>query len=401
MAYKVSERLDATGKTRGYYINLPADGGRRRQLSFPTRDEGLDWAHLATVKGLPHAVATYDAANRQGRRKVDGILTSRRVTVLDLCQEYVDSRAKASTRDSYRRRMSAVGAFEPFRVLGASGVTRDDLEAFARWLDTYVSPHTRRPLAATTQHVTYSFVAQALRRAVDRGTLPVDPTRGVENRPPAPTAQDAQDIAVVINQAQFDRVAGRIGHPESALLFRTMWATGMRFGEATALGPGDVQVEGERAYLVVRRTWTRGDVGSRVLGKDTKGRARRRVSIPVALAKELAGRTAVDVGTDKAPHAARATDRLVLFPHKDLYLADWHRAREAAYAAGDIPEGLRPHDLRHSHVTNLLRAGVPVHVVSRRVGHASTTFTMDRYGHVVPQDEDHVVTLVELGFQAA
>ncbi|MBW3605482.1 MAG: site-specific integrase [Actinobacteria bacterium] len=44
--------------------------------------------------------------------------------------------------------------------------------------------------------------------------------------------------------------------------------------------------------------------------------------------------------------------------------------------------GLRqttPHGLRHLHATLLLDAGVPVKVVSARLGHASTAFTQDRY----------------------
>lgn len=45
---------------------------------------------------------------------------------------------------------------------------------------------------------------------------------------------------------------------------------------------------------------------------------------------------------------------------------------------------IRLHDVRHSAVTNLLRAGVPVKVVSERVGHASTAFTQDVYASVLP-----------------
>ena len=45
---------------------------------------------------------------------------------------------------------------------------------------------------------------------------------------------------------------------------------------------------------------------------------------------------------------------------------------------------IRLHDVRHSAVTALLRAGVPVKVVSERVGHASTSFTQDVYASVLP-----------------
>jgi integrase len=45
---------------------------------------------------------------------------------------------------------------------------------------------------------------------------------------------------------------------------------------------------------------------------------------------------------------------------------------------------VRLHDLRHFHASALLEAGVPVTVVSRRLGHASASMTLDVYGHVLP-----------------
>lgn len=45
---------------------------------------------------------------------------------------------------------------------------------------------------------------------------------------------------------------------------------------------------------------------------------------------------------------------------------------------------IRLHDLRHTHATHLLMAGVNVKVVSERLGHSSVSFTLDTYGHVMP-----------------
>ena len=42
------------------------------------------------------------------------------------------------------------------------------------------------------------------------------------------------------------------------------------------------------------------------------------------------------------------------------------------------------HDLRHTHATLLLKAGVNVKVVSERLGHANVAFTMNVYQHVLP-----------------
>jgi site-specific recombinase XerD len=50
--------------------------------------------------------------------------------------------------------------------------------------------------------------------------------------------------------------------------------------------------------------------------------------------------------------------------------------------AGQVPAGWSPHWMRHSHATALLLAGIPVHVVSRRLGHADVQTTLELYAHV-------------------
>ena len=66
----------------------------------------------------------------------------------------------------------------------------------------------------------------------------------------------------------------------------------------------------------------------------------------------------------------------------------WHpdvitRAFARLVERSGLPK-IRLHDLRHTHATHLLAAGVNVRVVSERLGHASTAFTLDVYGHVLP-----------------
>ena len=47
-----------------------------------------------------------------------------------------------------------------------------------------------------------------------------------------------------------------------------------------------------------------------------------------------------------------------------------------------VPAGWTPHWFRHTHATALLLADVPLHVVSRRLGHADVQTTMNLYGWV-------------------
>lgn len=48
---------------------------------------------------------------------------------------------------------------------------------------------------------------------------------------------------------------------------------------------------------------------------------------------------------------------------------------------------IRLHDLRHVHATVLLLAGVPVHVVAARLGHADPAITLRVYAHVIRSAE--------------
>ncbi len=50
--------------------------------------------------------------------------------------------------------------------------------------------------------------------------------------------------------------------------------------------------------------------------------------------------------------------------------------------------------LRHMHATLALKAGVPVRVVSERLGNASTSFTMDTYAHVLPGMQEDAAEMV-------
>jgi integrase len=56
---------------------------------------------------------------------------------------------------------------------------------------------------------------------------------------------------------------------------------------------------------------------------------------------------------------------------------------------------IRLHDLRHTHGTLLIKAGVPVKVVSERLGHATPVFTIDTYQHVLPGMQADAARLFE------
>lgn len=61
----------------------------------------------------------------------------------------------------------------------------------------------------------------------------------------------------------------------------------------------------------------------------------------------------------------------------------WVTRRFIALAESAGLPRIRLHDLRHSVATLLLRAGTPVHVVSQRLGHATSSITLDVYAHAL------------------
>lgn len=56
---------------------------------------------------------------------------------------------------------------------------------------------------------------------------------------------------------------------------------------------------------------------------------------------------------------------------------------------------LRFHDLRHTHASQLLRAGIDVKTVSARLGHSTAVMTLDVYGHVLPGAQEEAARVVD------
>ena len=57
-----------------------------------------------------------------------------------------------------------------------------------------------------------------------------------------------------------------------------------------------------------------------------------------------------------------------------------HQYKDILRNAG-LDTKIRIHDLRHTHATWLLEAGINVKVVSERLGHSSCRITLDTYAH--------------------
>ncbi len=149
-----------------------------------------------------------------------------------------------------------------------------------------------------------------------------------------------------------------------------LYGAGLRRAEACALEVGDIHVNGgergDQAYVDVR---------------DGKGRKQRQVPISASVLRELV--RYLDA-TGRALHR-RADRETPLFLRRawEGDRARWHpeQARKCVAkvaARAGLPEAgkhITPHALRHSYAIDLLRAGAPVPVVSKLLGHSSIAVT--------------------------
>jgi len=56
---------------------------------------------------------------------------------------------------------------------------------------------------------------------------------------------------------------------------------------------------------------------------------------------------------------------------------------------------IRFHDLRHTNASLLLNQGKPVITVSRRLGHAKASITLDVYGHLISSMQNDIGDMID------
>jgi integrase len=169
-------------------------------------------------------------------------------------------------------------------------------------------------------------------------------------------------------------------------------ATGLRRGELLALRWQDIDLK--MGVVQVVRSLEQTNEGLRFKAPKTN-RSRRPVVLPASV---------IDVLRD---HKTRqAEERLLLGQGKcelvftrvdgrpiapDTFTSWVARVAKRAGVAHIMPV----HGLRHTHITNLLRANVHPKVASERAGHSSVGFTLDRYSHVIPSLQEDAALRID------
>ena len=192
----------------------------------------------------------------------------------------------------------------------------------------------------------------------------------------------AEQLAAFLDSQRNDRLYA---------LWHTLAMTGLRRGEALGLRWQDVDLEAGR--LAVRRALV--PCGREVLVSEPKtARGRRVVALDPETVAVLKGQAARQLEEQQA--AQSWTDTGLVFTSEDgeaLHPEVVSRFFRKAVKEAMLPD-IRLHDLRHTHATLALRAGIHPKVVSERLGHATVAITLDTYSHAIPAMQEEAAALI-------
>ena len=121
--------------------------------------------------------------------------------------------------------------------------------------------------------------------------------------------------------------------------------------------------------------------------KSTKSEKERRFVVPEWAIEVLAAHR-VDQARDRQMFGPDYRNNGLIFcqPNGAYYSPDRVGARVVEMMRKVGLTGASLHSLRHSHASNLLSKGVPLAVVSERLGHADQNITLSIYSHPMPAD---------------
>jgi integrase len=242
-----------------------------------------------------------------------------------------------------------------------------------------------RPLSAKTVRNIAGVVSSAFAKAVKWGLVKVNPVSASE--PPVPKKRKGIGLTV----AQQDTLIEAASGPWCmSLLLETAGGLGARRGEVMALRWSDI-VDG-RAFISRSLTQTKGFLRF----KGTKTGEPRVVKIPEeTLAKLEAHRKRQNEFREQfGPDYCNDLDLIFANPDGSPLKPDSISATVSALFKRlkiQKPLGGSLHLLRHTLASQMLDSGVPLPVVSQRLGHSSVRVTADIYSHAIHGQDDEAV----------
>jgi len=374
-----------------FVVDTYVDGARRqtRRRGFSTRREAQT-ALNRTLQEL--ATQSYVPPSRQ---TLGAFLAADWLPA-------IEATVRASTFDSYARNMRLhVGA----RFIGALPLQGVDAAALNRLYALLLTPSVGggRPLSARSVTYVHTILHRAFRDAIRWDRLVRNPC---ESADPPKVLKAHRSTLRTWSGAELGRFLDTVTDDRLLAAWWLLSSTGMRRGEVLGLAWDAVDLDA--ALLSVRRTLVTtqarraGDAGmSWSQPKTEKGW---RV---VALDEQT-------VSVLRAHRSRQLQERLMLggaYGDQGLVICQpdgtpmhpktlSYRFTRASRRSG-LPT-IRLHDLRHSHATLALQAGIHPRVVQERLGHANVGVTLDTYSHVsLPMQAEAAATVAALIRRAA
>lgn len=338
-----------------------ADGSQQRSKGgFATKNEAQTYLN-ETLQALQRGQHAEPTKVRVGEYLTQRWLPSRKASI------------KPSTYDSYRRTLE-LHVVPAIGQLKLQNLRPDHLDTlYADLLESGLAPKSVRNI--------HTMLHKALKDAMRKNLV----VRNVAEVADPPRAKADHNLQTWTG-AQLRKFLTSMAEHRLHAAFLLGATTGMRRGEVLGLRWSNVDLRRRRIKVVE----TVLNIGYEITeGTPKTARGRRTVAIDAATVEALREHRR----KQEAERAAAGSDWTDLdlvftrpdgtFVHPDIYSQTFRRAVRRL----GLPY-IRLHDLRHTHATLGLEAGIPVKVMSTRLGHATTAFTQDVYMHSVPSLED-------------
>lgn len=232
--------------------------------------------------------------------------------------------------------------------------------------------------SARTQQAVHSVLLGLFRHAMDQGLITSLPTAGVKRPGGARQAKVKPERVRVWTAAEARRFLEVARDTHNGRMFAAALGTGLRPGELFALRWRDVDLD--RKTIAVRESLVEVN-GEITFGPPKTEQSKRTIPIDDATAAALG--------------APGSKGELVFAnqaggPHNRNNV---RRSLTALCKRAGVPV-LTPHEIRHCHASLLLAAGVPIKVVSERLGHRDITTTLETYQHLLPGMGEQAATVI-------
>lgn len=246
----------------------------------------------------------------------------------------------------------------------------------------------------TVGHV-HRVLHRALGHAVSWGIITGNPASSVEP-PPVPDTE-----VEVLNEAHVGLVMKQLRGAPIYPVASFALATGCRRGEIAALRWGDVDLE--KAVVSIEQSLEVTGRGKHLRFKEPKSKkGRRNIALPAYMVAELRAHWKAQQEQRLSLGVGRASPDDLVFAtieggpqNPDDITRQWRRTVKSK----KLPK-VTFHALRHTHVSQLIAAGMDVLTISRRIGHSSPTITLSVYGHLFKNTDATAAAMIEAAFGA-